>query len=204
MAANEDVIEFTLVWDYQGSTILNVYHFQLREFASPPDTEEIMNDLDSWMEDNVYGEDAGKLVSQVVEDMTLIKTRGQIVKPNRDRYYEFPKGFKGGVEEAGVPSNVALVLKGQTDAAVRGASASKHFTGFPVSALESEFWNAPLQDAIAGAHDAMVPFIANAGPIGNFVPVTLKPISGFVHDIVDWSPIPTVRVMGRRTKGYGI
>lgn len=187
-----DVIEVTMQGRYQGSEVLNVYHFYNSGGlvdASSSDTE--MNTLLTNFKDVFWTGGGSGLQSILTDGYSLEVIRAQPILTTR-RYY-IDKGIDeaGSVAGPGVPSDTHMCVNTRSGAVGRGRTGNKKITALSIASLDEASWTFASRIAMNLA----------------FTPL-LTPLAGVVDaqkwTWCVWSPqIPTDRnpVIGVRARG---
>lgn len=201
--AENDIMEVTFRASYQGSVILNVFHFKVTTVLEGTDYELAMNALGTALL-NKYWAAAGLWRDIMVSTYRLNYIRLQKIRPSRLWYIDSTVDQAGAVVEDGIPSNLAAVVIVRSENTARGKSGSKHLTGFARSELEPDVWSADIFDALTELGTQFRDDVVTAAPIVTYTPVIYDRLQNTAANIIGMTVVPEVRIMRRRTKGLGI
>lgn len=205
---NNDVCEVTMVSEYQGQQVRNVWHYQASfTFTTFDDGPTAVGILLTQFDSEIINPAANKLQALVVPAFACRGYRGQVVYPIRKPYISRPDLFWTGsnVSVTGIPSDTNITVDLRTLSVGRGLTGNKKFTGLPLSAITAnEFTAGTVTDwGTVGTRFAN-PILDVANNI-NWYPLVWSPRRPTDRRQV-WNTTtqPEVRVLRRRQKGIGI
>jgi hypothetical protein len=199
----DDIVEATFKATYQGSTILNVFHFKVTATAGTTDYDTTMSALGTTLIGK-YWSAANLWRTMVVPTYILNYVRLQRIRPFRAYYIDSPVNQAGAEDMDGIPSNLAAVIVVRSELTTRGKSGSKHLTGMSRNELEPDVWSNAMFASLAALGQEFREEVLTAAPVVTYKPVIYDRLQNTAANIVGVTVIPEVRIMRRRTKGVGI
>jgi hypothetical protein len=165
---NADVVEATFVGSFQGSTILNVWHFNAQLDVALVDSGAWFDGLLNALQQD-YWQGAGMMKSLVSTDYTLLEIRAQVVWPTRRFYLKKAINEQGTKIGAAMPSDTHLEVALRTNAVGRGKTGNKKFTGLVAAEFLGPVWLPATVAAWQAFGDEMLftiqPLIADANKV---------------------------------------
>lgn len=139
------VVELTLQSYYQNQLILNVFHYVNATDNIPSGSGDgELAFLGETFFETLITDPATGLQLNVVESFNWQYARMQVVAPTRGYYITYTNSITGALAVPGIPSNTHLTVAYRTDAAGRGKTGNKKFTGFAASTITQNFFNEPI------------------------------------------------------------
>lgn len=198
-----DVVEVTMEGTYQGSKILNVWHYKVIETPLNQDYEAaLLAMLPAWI--SKVWTAANGIKGRVVQTYNLGRVRAQTIHPIRQPYIDEAVGEAGGVNEIGCPSNTAMVQAIRPDLVGKGKTGSKHMTALPQSVIEGAFWEAGAVAEMGTALDLALTNLTTIAPAVTYRPVLWDRTNSTANNILNSIMSDEVRIMRRRTVHVGI
>lgn len=206
IAAN-DVIEVKVNAYFQGSLIMNVYHYKVDAgFAGTlTGTAELSDWLDHFLT-LLYGA-GGAIPLQQSTALTYTFATAQLVFPFRYFYVTRAMPYTGSRGTAqNLPSDVQLCCTLRNSVVGRGKAGRKNFSGFQVDQYTDAFWN----NTLTGPWGAnVIPKLSL--PVAAVVPLAMRafpviwsPAVGVTRqEVIEAILQSQVRVMRRRQIGIG-
>lgn len=198
----EDIVEVTMDGEYQGSKIMNVWHYYVNVTGESTDYFAALGAfLTQWVA-GVWSP-VGGLQERMVDTYTLNRVRAQVVGPDRKPYADLAVNQTGGGDVIGVPSNVTMVQNIRSDKVGKGTSGGKHLTALPLEWLEGAYWGAGFVTNVQAALQNALDGFATVAPAVIYTPCLFERETGNAYDIIGSNTSNQVRIMHRRTVHLG-
>ena len=201
------VIEVRVYAYFQGSVIMNVYHYQVDEsYTTEPNGDAALRAWVAQFEITLYGAASG-IVQFQSSNLIYNYMEAQIVASDRYYYVTQPMGYAGSQGTGqDLPSDTQLCVTYRNQTVGRGRAGRKNYTGFKVSQFLNAYWTGAFLAAWnAGVINLMQQDVDN-GLANNLVahPVIWSPSTGSQPGaLVECQTNPEVRIMRRRQVGIG-
>lgn len=202
-----DVVELTVEALYQGSKVLNVFHY---EWGGPITTPtdgvlEVTNLIDEFSS-KVWNPAAGSWRARVTADYQITRYKAQVVFPTRKHYIQKAELNPAGAAPApGIPSDTNLTISIQSERAGRGTTGNKKFTGLPLSTFSNALFatGEAILWAIVGGK--LISPLLDILATPSWTPIVWsKKLSAERAPAIGISVQPEVRVLRRRQSGKGV
>lgn len=201
-----DIVEVTMQGRYQGSQILNVFHFyNSGGLIDAVNSDSQMNAMLTSFKTAFWTGGGSGLQSLVTDGYSLEVLRGQPILATR-RYY-IDKGIDeaGSVAGAGVPSDTHMCINTRSGAVGRGRTGNKKVTALSVSALDEASWTFAARTAMNLAFVPLLTPLNDDGGVPRWVWCVWSPaIPTDRNPVIGVRARGTVRVMRRRELFRGV
>lgn len=203
-----DIIEFSVWQTYQGSRLLNIFHYQM-DPAAPPiaDGETAMEQMLDTFELKFYGA-AGPIPTRTHISLQYNFMRGQVVYPTRRYYVPLLMGYTGvaGPIAADAPSDLQRCMTLRSAVVGRGVNGRKAFGGMLTTDFAGPLWsNGSVNDWQTVVCPLFDDELAQPPALWNLIPKVWNPRRPTVpSDIAVSLSQEEVRVQRRRQLRLGV
>lgn len=205
LAANS-VVEITMRGTYQGSSVLNVFHYYNTTNAIVANGDAELLAMISNFRLLVWNPGGGAGVKdRLVDSFTLDYIQAQQVAPTRQYYQYTAIGETGARAEPGIPSDTNITLSFRTARALQGTTGSKHFTGLSITDMSAAVWtNATILNWVSQGSNMRVT-LAGGAITASWDPIVWSPRRSTDRALIVGGNVQQeVRVMRRRQFRLGI
>lgn len=205
--ANDDVIELTMSGKYQGSTIINSFHYKWAGgfLANPLGSDEVQNLLQQF-ETRVWEAVVGGIRSRLTNEFRLDRLLAQIVWPVRKHYLEWNVANPlGSAVPPGVPSDTNITISLRTERVGRGRTGNKKITGMPLATFDGAQFTSGERIAWTVATARLLDTQPDLAGIQNWIPIVWSRRRAADRARVIGATVrPEIRVLRRREQGKGV